>query len=142
MSFSVFINFSGNCREALAFYADVFGQKMPKIMVYKDAPPDPSFKLPDETKDWVMYAALNIQGTEVMFSDVPPGVELVSGNNISPIVSSSNMNELKTLFDKLKKGGIVDMELQETFWTKLYGMVTDKFGIIWQLNFDDGKMMK
>lgn len=30
------------------------------------------------------------------------------------------------------------MELQETFWSKCYGSVTDKFGIPWQLSYDEG----
>jgi PhnB protein len=32
------------------------------------------------------------------------------------------------------------MELQETFWSKLYGQVTGKFGIHWQFNYDNGEM--
>ena len=39
MSFSIFINFNGNCREAVTFYAGVFGPEMPKLMTYADAPP-------------------------------------------------------------------------------------------------------
>ncbi|NAW45001.1 VOC family protein, partial [Salmonella sp. gx-f4] len=30
--------------------------------------------------------------------------------------------------------GIVTMELQDTFWNALYGKVTDKYGIHWELN--------
>jgi PhnB protein len=29
------------------------------------------------------------------------------------------------------------MELQQTFWSKLYGMVQDKFGIIWQISMEN-----
>ena len=32
------------------------------------------------------------------------------------------------------------MDLQETFWSKYYGFVTDKFGIGWQFNYDSGQM--
>jgi PhnB protein len=42
-----------------------------------------------------------------------------------------------TVYNRLKEGGTVDMELQETFWAKLYGRVTDKFGVIWQLNLNN-----
>jgi uncharacterized glyoxalase superfamily protein PhnB len=45
-----------------------------------------------------------------------------------------------TLFNKLKEGGTVNMDLQETFWSKCYGSVTDKFGIQWQLSHDSRKM--
>jgi PhnB protein len=30
------------------------------------------------------------------------------------------------------------MALQETFWSKYYGVVTDKFGIMWQLSYESG----
>jgi PhnB protein len=32
----------------------------------------------------------------------------------------------------MKEGGTVQVELQQTFFSELYCMVTDKFGIIWQ----------
>jgi len=31
------------------------------------------------------------------------------------------------------------MELQKTFWSDLYGMVTDKFGITWNISHDSGR---
>ena len=46
---------------------------------------------------------------------------------------SDNLDEITSSFNQLKEGGIVGMELQETFWSKCYGSVTDKFGIQWQL---------
>ena len=49
------------------------------------------------------------------------------------------MDEIKSLFNKLKDGGTVEMDLQETFWSKCYGSLTDKFGIIWQLSYDNGE---
>ena len=47
---------------------------------------------------------------------------------------------MKSLFHKLKEGGTVGMELQETFWSKCYGSLTDKFGIGWQFSYDNGEM--
>ncbi len=32
------------------------------------------------------------------------------------------------------------MELQETIFSKCYGSLQDKFGIIWQIMHDDGEM--
>lgn len=93
MSVDVYINFNGNCREAVEFYAEVFGTEKPQIMTFGEAPPPPEFALPEEAKNLVMHTRLNISGT-------------------------------------------VGMELQETFWSKCYGQVTDKFGIIWQLSLD------
>ncbi|KON69257.1 glyoxalase [Peribacillus butanolivorans] len=140
MSVDVYINFNGNCREAVEFYAQVFGTETPQIMTFGETPPNPEFPLPDEAKNLVMHTRLNIDGSNVMFSDVFPGMPFVEGNNISLAVVNKNMDEIKSIFNKLKEGGTVVMDLQETFWSKLYGQVTDKFGIIWQLNYDTGEM--
>ncbi|MBP2636995.1 MAG: hypothetical protein H6Q72_2902 [Firmicutes bacterium] len=40
MSVDVFLNFNGNCREAVEFYAQVFGTEKPQFMTFGDAPPD------------------------------------------------------------------------------------------------------
>ncbi|MBK5441682.1 MULTISPECIES: VOC family protein [unclassified Peribacillus] len=140
MSVDVYINFNGNCREAVEFYAQVFGTETPQIMTFGETPPNPEFPLPEEAKNLVMHTRLNIEGSNVMFSDVFPGMPFVEGNNISLAVVNKNMDEIKSIFNKLKEGGTVVMDLQETFWSKLYGQVTDKFGIIWQLNYDTGEM--
>ncbi|AEF93393.1 glyoxalase family protein [Desulfotomaculum nigrificans CO-1-SRB] len=136
MAVEVYLNFNGNCREALEFYAEVFETEQPQIMTYGQMPPDPEFTLPEEAKNLVMHARLNINGSTVMFSDVLPGMPFVVGNNISLTIASKNMDEIKSIFSKLKKGGTVGMDLQETFWSKCYGNLTDKFGIGWQVNYD------
>lgn len=139
MAIDVYINFNGNCREAVTYYAQVFGTEQPQIMAFGDTPPDPAFPLPEEAKDLVMHARLNLSGSNVMFSDTFPGMPFVVGNNISLAVVTKDIDEVKSLFDKLKEGGKVSMELQETFWSKLYGSVVDKFGIEWQFNYDNGE---
>jgi PhnB protein len=140
MSVDVYINFNGNTREAVLFYAEVFGTEAPKIMTFGETPPHPDYPLPEEAKNLVMHTRLKIDGSNVMFSDVFPGMPFVEGNNISLSYGSNNIDEIKTLFSKLKEGGKVGMELQETFWSKCYGSLKDKFGIEWQFNYDDGTM--
>ncbi|MFK7691967.1 VOC family protein, partial [Paenibacillus sp. HJGM_3] len=48
-------------------------------------------------------------------------------------------DKLTTYFNRLSVGGQVRMELQETFWSKCYGSLTDKFGTEWQFNLDSGE---
>jgi PhnB protein len=140
MAVDIYMNFNGNCREAVEYYAEVFGTEKPEIMTFGETPPDPNFALPEEAKDLVMHTRLNIRGSNVMFSDVFPGMPFVAGNNISLSFGSKNIDEIKSLFNKLKEGGSVGMDLQETFWSKCYGNLTDKFGIEWQFNYDSGEM--
>lgn len=139
MSVDVYLNFNGNCREAVEYYAEVFGTEQPKMMTFGEMPSDPSFDLPEEAKNLVMHTRLNISGSNVMFSDVFPGMPFVVGNNVNLSIVSKDLDEIKSVFHKLKEGGKVGMELQETFWSKCYGSLTDKFGIEWQFNYDSGE---
>ncbi len=134
MSVQAYINFNGNCREAVEYYVKVFGTAKPEIMSFKDVPSDMDFPVTEETKDLVLHTALEIEGGTVMFSDVPPGMPFILGNNIGLVIISKDMDKMRSMFKKLKVDGTVVMDLQETFWSKLYGMVTDKFGIGWQFN--------
>ncbi|WP_232696470.1 VOC family protein [Brevibacillus daliensis] len=134
MSVDAYLNFNGNCREAVEYYAEVFGTEKPEMMTFGETPPSPEFTLPEEAKHLIMHTRLSISGSNIMFSDVFPGMPFVVGNNISLAIVSNNKDEIQSIFTKLKEGGTVGMELQETFWSKYYGMVTDKFGITWQLN--------
>ncbi|MBL5783652.1 VOC family protein [Heyndrickxia sporothermodurans] len=139
MSVDVYLNFNGNCREAVEFYAKVFNTEEPRIMTFGEAPPNPEFPLPEEAKNLVMHARLSISGSNVMFSDTFPGTPFVVGNNISLAIVSQNQDEITSYYNQLKEGGKVNMELQETFWSKCYGQVVDKFGVEWQLSYDNGE---
>lgn len=139
VSVDVYLNFNGNCREAVEFYAEVFKSEKPQIMTFGEAPPNPNYELPEEAKDLVMHTRLNIDGSNVMFSDTFPGMPFVEGNNVTLAVVNRDIEQIKSIYEGLKEDGKVVMELQETFWSKLYGQVTDKFGIHWQLNYDNGE---
>jgi len=138
MAINVYTYFNGNCRQAVEFYSETFGTEKPKIMAFGDTPPNPQFPLPEEAKNLVLHAELNISGTKVMFSDTFPGNKFIVGNNIGLTLVSKDKDEIQSLFNKFKEGGTVDMELQKTFWSECYGSVTDKFGIQWQLSFEGG----
>ncbi|WP_223701655.1 VOC family protein [Sutcliffiella deserti] len=139
MSVGAYLTFNGNCREAVEFYAEVFQTETPQIMTFGESPQSSEYPLPEEAKELVMHTRLNIDGSNVMFSDTFSGQEFVIGNNITLALVSKNKDELKSWYEQLKEGGKIDMELQETFWSKLYGQVTDKFGIHWQLNYDNSE---
>jgi len=130
----VYLYFNGNCREAVEYYAQVFETEKPQIMAYGDNPHNPEYSLPEEAKNLVMHSRLNINGSNVMFSDVFPGSPFTVGNNIGLAYVSKDIDQVKQLFSKLKDGGTVKMELQETFWSKCYGDLIDKFGIEWQFS--------
>lgn len=134
MALDVYLNFQGNAREALGFYADVFGSEPAQTMTFGDAPPHPDYPVAEEAKNLIMHARLSIDGSNVMFSDVMPGMPFTAGDNVSLVFNSDDKARMDELFGKLKAGGTVTLDLQETFWSKYYGMVTDKYGIHWMFN--------
>ncbi|MDD3714992.1 MAG: VOC family protein [Atribacterota bacterium] len=129
MPMDVFINFNENCREAVNFYAQVFGLEEPAIMTYGEAPPNSQMPVTEETKNLIMHASLTIFGTVVMFMDTTPDTQVNQGDNIVLTIRSKDLDEVQSLFNKMKNGGRVLMDLQETFYSKCYGMLIDKFGI-------------
>lgn len=134
MSFDVFFNFDGNCREAAEFYAKVFKSEVKQLMTYGQMPPDPDYAVPEADREKVMYCCVPIYGCNAMLCDFPLGTPLIVGNNINPTLGTNDMAEIRRVFAELGEGGEVGMELQKTFWSDLYGIVTDKFGITWQLS--------
>lgn len=131
MSFDVFLNFDGDCSEALAFYGEVFGAGEPQgKMTYGQ---NPGVEVSEENRNRVLYASLPIFGCNVMFSDCPAGSEYVKGTNIALTLGTTDAEEIKRIYAALSDGGSVQMELGQTFFSELYAMVTDKFGITWQL---------
>ncbi len=137
MAIEVYINFDGNCREAVTYYAEIFKTEKPNIMTFSDGPQNPDFPIPEEAKNRVMHTELTIFGSRVMFSDTFPGWNFVQGNNISITIISNDTEAITNAFHKLKEEGKVGMDLQVTFWSKLYGTVTDKFGISWQFSHEE-----
>ena len=133
MQLEMFINFNGNCREAVEFYARVFKSTVNNLMTYGDAPPDPNYAMPEADKDRVMYAGIPFGGMTVMFMDYPSGSEMAVGDNIHPTISADDKDEVTRIFNELKEGGEVRAELGRTFFSEWYGMVTDKFGVTWQI---------
>lgn len=140
MPIHVYLNFAGNCREAVEYYAKVFKTEKPNIMSFGDMPDNPDYPLPEEAKTMVMHTRLEILGSTVMFSDVFPGMPFTVGSNISLSVVTDDAEELKSAYHQLQEGGKVGMELQETSWSKMYGSLVDKFGIHWQFNLGMNEM--
>ena len=130
-----YLNFDGNCREAMQFYAKSLGAEL-QMSPFSDMPGNPA----PETKDRIMHARLAKGSTELlMASDTPPGMPLQPGNNVSVSVHCESVQEIDSLFAAVGQNGSVTMPLQDTFWGARFGMLTDQFGIRWMFNFEHPK---
>ena len=130
MSCNVYINFGGDCRAAVEFYQEVFRLDAPQIMTYGQMPGGGN----PQDSDRVLNTMLPIAGSRMMFSDCPSGFPLVKGNNVAVSIGFSDMEEIKRVFAELSQGGEIHFPLEKTFFSEMFGMFTDKFGILWQVS--------
>ena len=133
MKICPYVVFSGNCAEAVKFYEKVFNVEA-EIMRYNEAPPEEGYELQAGTEDLIMHAQFELGGASIMFCDTPPEYPVTTGDNITIMAEFDSADAAKSAFDALKEGGKVSMELQETFWSKCFGSLTDKFGINWHIS--------
>ncbi len=129
--------FSGKCREAFALYEKTFGSKIQMCMTYGDAPE--GSPVPPEAKDQVMHMSMPLGSMLLMGCDDPRNPD-AGPKSIQISVSEENADEVERIFDELKEGGSVQMPLGKTFWSPLFGMCTDKFGVGWMVSVPGPQM--
>jgi PhnB protein len=130
MQMSVHLNFQGNCAEAFAFYRDVFGVTNAFTMTYGEAPA--GMPVPADWGGKVMHTSLPIGGGQLMGCDAPAGsASPIGGFQVS--VQAKEEAEVKRIYDALRAGGSIQMPMSPTFWSPLFGMCTDKFGVAWMV---------
>lgn len=130
MKITPYLNFAGDCREAMTFYQSVFGGEL-EMTAHKDTPS--AEHVPPEMQNQIMHAALTIGDAVIFASDAP----MTKANNFSGVylsVHPTSVEEADRMFAALKEGGEVEMPLEETFWAKRFGMLYDRWGVKWMFN--------
>ena len=131
MSVHPYLQFSGNCAEALAFYETALDAKVEFRMNFNEAPEPPP--VPPGWDEKICHVSFSIMGSRLMGSDTPPDYyHKPTGFRVS--INLTDYKTAKTWFDTLAAGGTIDMPLQQTFWANAFGMVTDRFNIPWMVN--------
>jgi len=129
--------FSGKCREAFAFYEKTFNSKIQMVMTYGEGPA--GMPVPEEMKDAVMHMSMPLGSMLLMGCDSPPDKACpIGGFQIS--VSLTDEAEVNRIYATLSEGGSVQMPLMKTFWSPLFGMCTDKFGVGWMVSIPGPQM--
>ena len=125
---------NGNGQEAVKFYQEALGAKVVSLQTFGEMPANPDYPLPEEAKNRVLNAQMNIGNAKLMLSDTFPGHPYQLGSQVTIAIMVDDASEAKMIFEKLQAEGKVSMPLQETFWSPAYGQVTDKFGVEWQVS--------
>ena len=136
MAVNVYMVFDGKTREALALYKEAFQTADAHVMTFGEGHQGDEYAITEEAKNRIMHANLEIVGSLIMFSDTFPGQPYTVGNNITLAAVTDDEENLRNAFGTLGREGKISMELQETFWSKCYGSLVDKFGVEWQFNLE------
>ncbi|MFA6074171.1 MAG: VOC family protein [Candidatus Woesearchaeota archaeon] len=133
-----YLNFMGRTEEAFNFYKSVFGGEFSILQKFKDVE-----NLPEKEKmnaadlEKIMHVSLKIGNDVLMGTDAleSMGHTLTVGNNISISIHTDSREEADRLFSALQIGGKVEMPMMDMFWGDYFGMVDDKFGIKWMVDY-------
>lgn len=132
-----YLSFNGNCEAAFNFYKSVFGGEFTYLSRFKDMPSEQP--IPDTEKEKILHMLLPIgSGTILMGSDTSEvfGIRTKFGDNISLSVNTDSENETQRIFNELSAGGQIIMPLEKMFWGALFGHFTDKYGVLWMINYE------
>lgn len=124
-----FIMLDGNAKEAIDFYESSLGAKVVFKQTFGEGPQPAS----EEEKDRIAHSVLKIGEAELMVSDTLIGQAPQAGNRLNICIISGDAEQSRRLYDALCQDGQADIPLGETFFSPAYGMVTDKFGVTFQV---------
>lgn|SRR5512137_2795550 len=130
MQVQPYLNFDGGCEEALQFYKSALGAEVTALMRCKDAPDSGMIK--PGLEDKVLHSSFRVGDSTIMASDgYCQGKPEFRGVSLTIIVPEEA--DAKRLFAALSEGGEVRMPLAKTFFSPLFGMVADRFGVSWMI---------
>lgn len=125
-----YLFFDGACDDALAFYEQAIGARVLMRLHYRDSP-EPG-AVPPGAEGKVMHAMMQVGDSTVFCSDgCAGGAPKFDGFGLS--LAAADVAEAGRLFGALAEGGAVQMPLAETFFAGRFGMVKDRFGVLWMV---------
>ncbi len=132
MKASVHIHFSGQCQQAFEYYRDVLGAVVGSMLPFGRSPA--ADKVPSEWHDKIVHADIHLHGLRIAGDDVPPD-QYQQPTGFFILLQPDTEEDTTRIFDALSIEGAIILPLQKTFWSPCYGIVKDRFGVTWKLNF-------
>jgi PhnB protein len=126
-----YFHFAGRAREALEFYAGVFGGTV-TVNTFGE------FGRTDGPADAVAHGVLVGSPVNLFAADAGDGEDTlaVSGLMFS-LLGTAAPDELTRWFRALAEGGTVVDDLQRREWGASDGQVRDRYGVLWLIGFED-----
>lgn len=124
-----YLSFNGNARQAMEFYASVFGGDL-AFNTFAEFGAENS---PDA--DLIMHGILETNaGYTIMAGDVTRDMDYRPMAGVSVSLSGDDADLLRGYWDKLAAGRTITMPMQKQVWGDEFGMCVDQFGVSWMVN--------
>lgn len=133
LNLTPFIMLNGNAREAIRFYERSLGAKILFQQTFGEAPENPEHPVPEEAKERLAHSVLKVGEADLFVADTFPGRPNQQGNQVQICITTPNVEISNQFYEALRQGGQVNTPLQETHFSLAYGVVTDKFGVTFQI---------
>jgi len=132
MKMNTYLNYGGNCEQALRFYEKHLGGKILMMSTFADLPNSPDAPNAKGMEAKILHARIEIGGAVLMASDTP-------ADRFQPMrsaylsLSCESSEEAERIYGLLKDGGEIFMPMAETFFASRFAMLRDKFGTSWMI---------
>jgi PhnB protein len=131
MKLNPHVAFRGQCQEAFQFYERCLGGKILIMLTYGDSPM--AEQVPPQFRGNIVHATLTVGDNTLYGADVlPEQYQPPRGFHLT--VGIQDPVEAARIFRELSENGTVQMALQKTFWSAAFGVLTDAFGVSWEIN--------
>ncbi|MFJ2368341.1 VOC family protein [Microbacterium sp. NPDC087665] len=137
------LNFAGTARDALDFYATVFGGSV-TAATYGD------FGMPAGVPgaDKIVFGRVSGGAIALMAYDIPGATDAsatagttrrengatLTDRTFFQSLQASSLDELTGYWDALAEGATIVEPLAASAWSAGFGMLTDRFGVTWVLD--------
>ncbi|AYG02718.1 VOC family protein [Gryllotalpicola protaetiae] len=130
VSFTPYLSFRGQAREAMNFYQSVFGGEL-TVTTFADGGMTDGVD-PNQIMHSQLDGAVSLMG-----SDTPDSMPYTDGSRITLAFSgdSAGLDSCRDYYAKLGDGGSNVLPLDLAPWGDYYGQLTDKYGITWMFDF-------
>lgn len=127
-----YIHFGGDARQALSFYADVFGGTA-QLHTFAE------FNRTDGPSDAIAHGSLVDAPVELFASDVAGDEPTFKAQGLMlSLLGTADAATLRRWFASLADDGEVFDDLQKRPWGASDGQVVDRYGVHWLIGFEDG----
>jgi PhnB protein len=125
--------FNGDAEAALELYQEALGGD---VQITRFAGSPSATDVPEQWAQKVLFGQLQTpDGVVVTAMDAPPSRAVQIGGNVALYYHCRTNERARAIFETLSEGGSVRMPLGKTFFSDAFGMLADRFGISWMIDY-------